>query len=326
MSLIHHMLGLLDDAASGLPRWARGGILAGVFLFPALGVMLAFGLIPMLYAVYMSLYDLSGAEAVFVGGDNYGEALRGAGFWNSFFVTAYYAIGTVPVTIVLSFMVALGLFRIRVLSGFFRTAFFLPYVTSIVAAAMVWRVLLEPSYGLTNQVLEALGLPGQSWLLEPRGVLHLLTNGAVPVGAGPSLALCCVIVFEIWRSSGFMVVVFLAGLAAIPKELEEAARVDGASAWESMRSVTLPMLSPTIFFLAVIGVIGAFQAFSGFYALTGGRGPLDSTQNLTVYIYSNLYEYGRLGYGAAVSVLLFGATALLTVLQWRLARRRVFYQ
>ena len=123
-----------------------------------------------------------------------------------------------------------------------------------------------------------------------------------------------------------MIVVFLAGLATVPKELDEADRVVGASALLAMRAVTIPILSPTIFFLAVVGVIGSFQAFSSFYALTGGRGPLNTTQNLTVYIYSNLYEFGRLGYGAAISVLLCGATAALTLLQWRIARRRVFYQ
>ena len=123
-----------------------------------------------------------------------------------------------------------------------------------------------------------------------------------------------------------MVVVFLGGLSAIPRELEEAARVDGARPLQVIRSITLPLLSPTVFFLTVVGIIGAFQAFSSVFALTGGRGPLDTTQNLTVYIYSNLYEFGRLGYGAAVSVLLCAATALLTLIQWRAARNRVFYR
>lgn len=326
MELLRSTLAFIDSRVDRVPRaWSQPAV-AALFLLPAFAVLLAFGLIPMGYAVYMSLYDLTGAEASYVGLAHYHEALTGDDFQNSFLVTVYFALGTVPVSLVLSFLIALGLFRIQTFRGVLRTAFFLPYVTSTVAAAMIWRVLLEPNYGVANQLFDRIGLPAQRWLLEPRGVLYLLTDGAIPADIGPSLALCCVILFEVWRSTGFMVVVFLAGLAAVPKELEDAARVDGASAFHTLRSVTLPLLSPTIFFLAVVGVIGAFQAFSSFYALTGGRGPLNTTQNLTVYIYSNLYEFGRLGYGAAISVLLCAATVLLTLLQWRIARHRVFYR
>lgn len=332
MAPVRNILAEIDGFLDRLPGiWGRSTA-AAVLLLPAFVVLIAFGLLPMAYAVYMSAFDLTGTEARYVGLAHYREALSGdhaaytESFQNSLLVTVYFALGTVPATLVLSFFIALGLSRIRAFRGFLRTAYFLPYVTSVVAAAMIWRVLLEPSYGVANQLLEAANLPAQRWLLEPRGVLHLMTDGAVPATVGPSLALVCVILFEIWRSTGFMVVVFLAGLAAVPRELEDAARVDGASGFRTIRSVVLPMLSPTIFFLAVVGVIGAFQAFSSFYALTGGRGPLNTTQNLTVYIYSNLYESGRLGYGAAVSVLLCAAVAGLTVLQWRVARRRVFYQ
>lgn len=162
--------------------------------------------------------------------------------------------------------------------------------------------------------------------VEPRGILHIVSNGAIAADAGPSLALCCVILFEVWRSTGFMVVVFLAGLASIPRELEDAARIDGAGSLRVTTGITLPMLSPTIFFLSVVGVIGSFQAFSGIYALTGnGRGPLDTTQNLTVYIFANFYEYGRMEYGAAVAVLLALAIMGLTAIQWRVIGSRVHY-
>lgn len=326
MELLRSILAHFDSLIDRAPKTRSHSVVAVLFLIPALGILLAFGLIPMAYAVYMSLYDLTGVESRYIGAGHYQEALTGESFQNSFLVTVYYALGTVPLTLILSFLIALGLFRIQSFQGVLRTAFFLPYVTSTVAAAMIWRVLLEPTYGVANQLFAWVGLPAQRWLLEPRGVLYLATDGFIPADFGPSLALCCVILFEVWRSTGFMVVVFLAGLAAVPKELEDAARVDGASAFRTMRAVTIPLLSPTIFFLAVVGVIGAFQAFSSFYALTGGRGPLNTTQNLTVYIYSNLYESGRLGYGAAVSVLLCGATVLLTLLQWRMARHRVFYR
>jgi ABC-type sugar transport system permease subunit len=166
-----------------------------------------------------------------------------------------------------------------------------------------------------------------TWLLEPKGVLFLLTGGRISEEVGPSLALCCVILFEIWHGSGFMIVIFLAGLTAIPRELEEAAVVDGAGWFQTTRRVTLPLLSPTVFFLLIVNGIKAFQSFNSFYALTGnGRGPLNTTQNLTVYIYSNFYEYNRLGYGAAVATLLAVAIVALTLLQWRYLGRRVHYE
>ncbi len=300
---------------------------AALFLAPAFLFLIAFGVAPMGYAIYMSLFDLRTGEAAFLGLNNYVEALHSAAFWKSFRVTLYFAVGTVPTTILLSFLIAKALYGIAVFRGLFRTLFFLPYITSIVAAAMIWRVLLEPTYGVATQLMGVLGLPAQTWLLEPRGMLHILTDGVIAPDVGPSLALCSIMLFEVWHSAGFMIVIFLAGLAAIPRELEEAASIDGAGWWHVTRTITIPMLSPTIFFLSVVGVIASFQAFSGLYALTGnGRGPLDTTQNMTVYIYSNLYEYGRLGYGAAVATLLCAAIAVLTLVQWRVAGRRVFYQ
>jgi ABC-type sugar transport system permease subunit len=175
-------------------------------------------------------------------------------------------------------------------------------------------------------VFARLGLPAQTWLLEPRGVLHLLTGGAVPAGVGPSLALTCVIVFGIWRYFGFMTVVVLAGLANVPREYEEAARIDGASGWRVAREITLPLLAPTLFFLAIVGTIGALQAFADLYVMTGGRGPLDTTQNVTVYLFTNFYDAGRFEYGAAIAVLLAAGIMLLTGLQWRALSGRVHYE
>ena len=301
---------------------------AALFLLaPALIVLGVFGVAPLFYAVYMSLYGGRYGGGAFVGLANFREALHSESFWGSFRVTAYYALGTIPATMGVSFLIAYGLFRIVRGRSFFRTVYFLPYVTSVVAAAMIWRSLLNPQFGVANALLQWLGAAPQAWLLEPRGVLYLLTHGRVPASVGPSLALCCVILFEVWHASGFMVVVFLAGLTAIPRELEEAARIDGANAFQIIRKVILPLLSPTVFFLAIVSVIKSFQAFNSFYALTGnGRGPVDSTQNVTVYIYSNFYEYQRLGYGAAVATLLCITIVALTLFQWGLVGRRVHYE
>ncbi|MEX2015697.1 MAG: sugar ABC transporter permease, partial [Candidatus Hydrogenedentales bacterium] len=136
-----------------------------------------------------------------------------------------------------------------------------------------------------------------------------------------------VVVFDVWHQFGFMLVVLLAGLAALPREYDEAARIDGAGRLRAAWHVTLPLLSPVIFFLVVVGLLAAFQSFASFYALTGnGRGPLNTTESLTVHIYTSFYENGRLGYGAAVAVCLAIGLAGLTLAQWRLLGRRVYYE
>jgi len=321
-------LGALDECLDRLrTRRLQDAPVAVLLLAPALGVLGTFGMLPLFYALYMSLFGGKHGQGAYVGLANFAEALTAPALWKSFLVTLYYVAGTIPATMAVSFLIAYALFRIARGRGFFRTVYFLPYATSAVAAAMVWRTILNPRFGLANALLERAGLPAFPWLLEPRGALHVLTGGHVPAEVGPSLALCCVILFEVWHASGFMVVIFLAGLTAIPRELEDAARIDGAGTTRVIRNVTLPLLSPTIFFLAIVSVIKSFQAFNSFYALTGdGRGPANSTQNLTVYIYSNFYEYQRWGYGAAVATLLCGAIVLLTVLQWRFVGRKVHYE
>ncbi|HEO71250.1 MAG TPA: sugar ABC transporter permease [Candidatus Hydrogenedentes bacterium] len=321
-------VGALDEVLDRLHTRRFGDAPIALFLLsPALAILSVFGLFPLGYAVYMSLFGARWGMGPFVGLANYGEVLRSGAFWNSFLVTTYYSVGTIPATMVFSFIIARLLFGIVRGRGLLRTMYFLPYVTSAVAAAMVWRGILNPKFGLANPLLEWFGFEAQNWLLEPRSVLNLLTNGAVPAHVGPSLALCCVMMFEVWHGSGFMIVIFLAGLSTIPRELEEAARIDGANALQVVRNVTLPLLSPTIFFLAIVSVIKSFQAFNSFFALTGdGHGPLDTTQNMTVYIYSEFYEFHRWGYGTAVATMLCLAIVMLTWVQWRYVGRRVHYE
>jgi ABC-type sugar transport system permease subunit len=283
------LLAAIDDLVE--TRRVRGGgegVMAFILLAPALIILGLFGIFPMIAAVYMSFFGGKYNNGPFIGFGNYREALGSAGFWNSFAVTCYYAAGVIPLTLLLSFAIAWGIRRLLRARGFFRVIYFLPYITSAVAAAMVWRTLFNTQYGLVNALLAPLGIQPQ-WLLEPRGVLHLITGGFIPAGWGPSLALCCIIAFDIWHGCGFMVVVFLAGLTAIPRELEEAARIDGASAWQNIRNVVLPLLSPTIFFLGVVSTIRAFQAFNSFYALTGEDRNLGTTENLILHIYSKFY-------------------------------------
>ena len=297
-----------------------------VLIAPAFLVIGPFAIFPFFYSIYLSLFEFSVGGSEFLGLEHYRSAIGNSDFWASVTVTGYYAVGTVLPALGLSLLIALGLYRIQRFRTILRTAYFLPFVTSIVAAAMVWRSLLEPTTGPLTQMMLAVGLEPEQWLLEPRGILHIMSGGRVDVSVGPSLALCCVMLFEIWRSIGFMVVIFLAALTGRDRTLEEAASLDGASSRQVVWHVVLPTLSPVIFFLGVVSVIQSFQAFSGFYALTGnGRGPVDTTQNLTVYIYTSFYEYGRIGYGSAIATMLSIAIMLFTLVQWRLMQRRVTY-
>ncbi len=327
LTLLDSLLAWADDGFDAIARRGWGSApLAIALLSPALLVLGAFVVAPLAAAVYMSLFGGRYGAGSFVGLANYTEALTSPGFWNSFLITVYYTIGVIPAAMVLSFTVAYALHRIVRARSLFRTVYFLPYVTSAVAAAMVWRALLNPQHGVINVLFEFAGFEPQHWLLEPRGVLHLLTDGQLPESLGPSLALCCIIAFDVWHGSGFMIVVFLAGLSTIPREIEEAARIDGAGALRNIRHVVLPLLSPTVFFLAIVGTIRAFQSFNSFYALTQGGGrTLGTTENLIMHIYANFYEYGYQGYGTAVATLLSAAIVALTWAQWRFVGRRVYY-
>lgn len=318
----------LDNLFDRLRGQRRSDAPLAVFLLtPALLILGVFGFAPLVGAVYLSLFDYELINPPFVGLAKYTEALGDPEFWNSVKVTLYYVTATVPATILISFLVAYALYRIPWWRGLLRTAYFLPYVTSVVAAAMVWRALFSHPRGVANLVLDYLGLPAQMWLIEQRGVLHIATSGLIPPDVGPSLALSCVILFDIWHGCGFMIVILLAGLTAIPRELEEAARIDGAGALQTIRRVTLPLLSPTLFFLGIVGTIRAFQAFNSFYALTQqpDRALFQPTTNMILFIYSKLYRDHDFGYGAAVATLFTIAIVILTAVQWRFVGRRVHY-
>ncbi len=320
----------LDDVLDRARASRLGDIpTAAVLLSPALVILGLFGILPLFAAFYMSLFS----REAFIGAGNYIRALGdpGSGFYQSLVVTVYYTVGTVPPALVVSFLIAYMLFRVAWGRGLFRTLYFLPYVTSAVAAATVWRALFNPQYGLVNAALAYLGMdPGEwpQWLLEPRGLFYYLSGGHLPPTSGPSVALLVVILFDIWHSSGFMIVVFLAGLSAIPRELIEAATMDGANGRQTVTRVILPLLSPTVFFLLVVSVIRSFQAFNSIYTLTGDNAARlqYTTRNLTMLIYQSFYEQQDLGFGAASAVLLCLAIVALTVVQWRYLGRRVHYE
>jgi len=290
-------------------RWAY------LFLAPALLLLGLTVFYPMLRAMQYSLYNwpLGGAKT-FLGLENYRRLLFEDGdFLQSVEVTLYFTALSVLPTIMLALFAAVLLNDARLrLRGFFRTVYFVPVVTSLVAVGYVWRALLEPSFGLVNTVIGWFGLVGPGWL------------------ADPSWALDGIVLMTVWRDFGFYMVIFLAGLQAIPGDLTNAARVDGAGVWQRFRFVTMPLLNPSIVLAAVIGVINGLQLFTQVYVMTGSAqqlpgGPLGSTRSIVLYVVEQTFRPLEMGYGSAAAFLLFILIMIVTLIQFRLIQRRFEY-
>jgi multiple sugar transport system permease protein len=323
-----------SSARSGAARRRaiREAATAYLWIAPAVLIIGVFHLLPVVYAIYISLFRWGLLQGRFVGPENYQRALTDPEVRHAFLVTLYYVLGTIPAALVLGFLIAYLLFQRVAFRDGYRVAFFLPYVTSTVAAAMVFGWIFHGQYGVANFLLMRIGVQPQKWLLEPAPTLQLILKGlgidpGLPeVLYGPSLALTTVILFAIWHGLGFDVVVFLAGLSNVPRELEEAARLDGAGRWQLIRYVTLPLLSPTLLFLVVVLTIRSFQAFNQIYVMTNG-GPLNTTRNVVMLIFQNFYQRTeRVGYAAALAMLLFLVILAVTVVQLKLGERRVHYR
>jgi ABC-type sugar transport system permease subunit len=303
------------------------------FLLPALVLLLVFHLLPVLYALFLSLFDARvfrdmWAPGPFIAAGNYGRLLSNAEFAQSLANTVWFAALTVPLGIFLAvFFAQLLNARIWGRTGY-RVTYFLPYVTSTVAAAVVWRWIFQPRVGVANAVLNWLGLPGQQWADEPRGVLQLFGQFVgLPLDgwlSGPSLALVTVALVSVWYSVGFNTVIALAGLTTIPADLYEAARIDGAGRWRLFRHVTLPLLTPTLLFLLVVETIRSFQSFDFFYQMMAAI-PVPTAKVVTIYLYQQGFKSFNLGYAAAIGIVLFVIIFALTLLQFRATRSRVVY-
>jgi ABC-type sugar transport system permease subunit/ABC-type glycerol-3-phosphate transport system substrate-binding protein len=224
-------------------------------------------------------------------------------FWRALFNTFAFVVLGVPLSIATSLLAAIGLNQ-AFLRGktLFRVAYFMPVVTTMVAVAVVWRWLYNPKLGLINYLLEQIGVPGQEWLSSPR------------------LALPALILMAVWKNFGYNMIIFIAGLQAIPEMYYEAAKIDGAGTLQRFRHVTLPLLSPTLYFVSIMTVIGYFQFFAEPYVMTGG-GPLNSTMSIVLYMYNHGFKFYNLGYASAIAFILFAFISLFTLGQSRLSRR-----
>ena len=275
---------------------------AWVFLSPWLVAFALFGLYPFAFSLFASLTDYSPirAGARFVGLSNYGRALADPMFWSALATTAIFVVGTIPFTTGLALALALAVqpaFRGRTL---FRVGFFVPSVVSVVVLSLVFKGLYA-SGGPINAMLKGLHLAPPNWLLDP------------------STALPAIMAMDVWSASGYYMIVFLAGLEAIPRDLYEAARIDGASAWTRFTHITLPMLRPTLLFVLVVNTVRSLQIFAEVFVMTRG-GPLHSTTTVVYYLYEQAFYRFDLGYASAVAYLLFLITLAIAWIQTRVVR------
>jgi multiple sugar transport system permease protein len=283
------------------------------YLFNAPG-MLLFAVF-VVYAVYTSFmlsfheWDILNPEKPFVGLENYREVAQDARFWASVGRSIYFTIGSVLPTMAIALGLALLLnAKIRAL-GLFRTAFYLPVITPLVIAAIIWKWVYDADFGLANYYLERLGLIDEPllWLSDA------------------SLAMPAVIIVNIWKGVGFNMVVYLAGLQAIPAEYYEAAEVDGAGPWQRFRKITFPLVAPTTFFLLVINTIGAMKTFDTIFVMTNGGppGPGGATTTVVYYIYTQAFTFFRMGYASALAYVLFVLLFVVSFAQFRWYLKRV---
>jgi multiple sugar transport system permease protein len=305
---------------------------AYLYILPAFVIIAAFHIIPVFYAIYISLNKGPINKFVWVGLDHYARALSSPDFWNAMRTTFVYAGLTMPFTIVLGLFFAYLLYQPFVKArGLFRVIFFLPYIVSTVGSAIVWAWIFDPRSGVANLILKTVGIQPLRWLIEPTGIFELMAKNAdwtIPEWAGgPSLALIAISIFSIWQAMGYDVIIFLAGLTNIPGELYEAARMDGANGIQLFRHITVPLLAPTTFFVVVISVIGSLQSFNHIFAMNRSSaqslgGPLGSTSTLTVYMFDQLYTYSNYGYSAAVAILLSLVILAFTLFNFGVLERR----
>jgi len=296
--------------APARPWWyafRRGRWLGYIYGGPVIVAFLLFNLYPMMLGLYLSFtsWDIL-RPPTFIGLRNWVDLLSDDLLLRALLQTLYYAVASVAGATVLSLALALLLNQRLKTIGFYRTFFFLPAVTSLVAIAMVWRWIYNTEFGVLNAFLGSLGINPVNWLGDP------------------VLAMPAVILMSIWRSAGFNTVLFLAGLQGVPQEYYEAAEIDGASRWDRFRHVTLPLVSPTTFFVVVNGLIGSWQVFDQVYILTRG-GPQLSTITVVYLIYSNGFEWYKTGYASAMAYGLFLILIALTALQFIFQKRWVFY-
>ena len=290
---------------------ARAESRAGwLFITPALALITVFFVLPVLAAFGLSFTDFDiysigdPGSTRFIGLGNYRTLWDSPLFWTALRNTTWFVVLGGPLSVLASLVAAVlvhsKLVRFRPL---FRSAFFAPWVTTLVAVALVWRYVYHPQYGPLNALLQAVGLPAIDWL------------------GNPAWAMPAIVLVSVWKNFGYNMLIFVAGLQAVPAELYEAAAIDGAGGWQRFRHITLPGLAPTFLFVGVTTMIGYFQVFAEPYVMTQG-GPLGSTRSVVLFMYEEGFRWWRIGTASATAVVLLLITLAGALLQFRLQKER----
>jgi len=285
-----------------MPERHREAWAAYLFLLPALVVLslFVFGPLVFIFAVAFFDWNLFRPDQHFLGAANFVELAGDELFFTALRNTTVYVLGVVPAQTLLALLLALAVNQSIPARGFFRAAFYIPAITSSVVTSIIFLWIYSKP-GLLNYVLSWFGIEGPDWI------------------GSPKYALGAIMALNVWSTSGYFMVAFLAGLQSIPASLYEAARIDGASPWARFRHVTVPGLKPTLFFVATLGIIGTFQVFDQIYMMSAG-GPVNATTTLSYFIYNSAFRYFRFGYAAAAAVLLFAIILLVTRMQRKIVR------
>lgn len=281
-----------------------------VTLTPIMVLFMIFFVIPIVWGLLLSLYQYNplAASSPFIGLDNFKELLQDDVFKKTFWNTFKFIIIAVPGNILLSLFIAIGISKIRgrFFQDTFRTLYFLPCIAPLAASAVVWSTLFNSDRGLFNMILTGIGFSGIDWLTDP------------------AMAMYSIIIMTLWADMGFNIVIFIAGLNAIPEMFYEAADLDGASRWDRFRRITVPLLSRTTLFITIMTSLSYFQMFPQFQVLTNGE-PQNETRVLALSIYDHAFKYFNMGYASAIATVLFLIILIITIIQLRAGKSKWEY-
>lgn len=294
---------------------SNGLFVASPFLMPSLIGLLIFSMMPLIISGFISLTDWNGLDKLtdpaffkehFIGFENYKAILTSAEFWQTLGNTATYIVLYIPFMLAASLLVAYLLSRPQKGIGAFRVIYYIPVLTSWVAASLIWKSVLAPQYGALDNILAIFGIKGPGWLLDE--------NWAMPA----------IVLVSVWKDMGFFGLILLSGIIGIDKTYYEAASIDGANGWKKFTKITLPLLTPSIFYVLIVGMINAFQLFPQIMIMTDG-GPNGATQVMVERIFKYGFRYYRMGYAAAFSWILFAIIMVFTAIQMKGQERWVHY-
>ncbi|RAW13325.1 sugar ABC transporter permease [Paenibacillus taichungensis] len=280
-----------------------------VLVAPSITVFSIFFLYPIFYMIFLSFYNWDFINPVkeFVGFNNFVELFKDSAFLQVLSNSLNYTLLSVSLSIVISLLLAIWLNREGAWYGFVQGALFSPHIVSLVSVSLVWMWLMDPKFGLLNGLLDMVGLPKLAWL------------------SSPDSSLLSLVLVSVWKGVGYNALIFIAGLQSISRDVYEASALDEANWWRKFYKITLPMLSPTLFFLIIINLISSFQVFETIAIMTNG-GPINSTNTLVFYIYEYGFRYFKIGYVSAAGVILLVVVGLLTLVYFKLLSRKVHYQ